>query len=87
MTRYYAIKRLVDNKYYNYLYKDFMDLHQNTKLYKTVSNAESNFNQCLRAMFYEHRGRFNSEYTNAKDYIEDNKNDFKVVPMELREVV
>lgn len=86
MTRYYAIKRLTDDKYYNYLYKDFMCLHQNTKLYKTVGTAESQFEQCLRKIYFEHIGRYASDYDNINEFLLDNIKDLKAVVMELREV-
>lgn len=82
--QYFAVKRISDNTYYNYIHKDFLPLHQNTKLYKTRYNAEQSFADVLRASWCNHY-KYNNEYT-RKEYYEKCKNDLKVVVLELREV-
>ena len=86
MTRkqYFAVKRLSDSTYYNYIHKDFLPLHQNTKLYKTYRNAELSFADVLRASWWNNI-KYKNEYS-QKEYYEKCRNDLKVVILELREV-
>lgn len=41
---FYAIKRVSDNTYYSYIYKDFMNLRQDTRLYKPLEFVKANLN-------------------------------------------
>lgn len=82
---FYAIKRVSDNTYYSYIYKDFMNLRQDTRLYKNPRICESQFEQCLNAMY--NQGKY-SKYNGISydDFIKANKNLLKVATIELREV-
>ena len=82
---FYAIKRVDDNTYYSYIYKNFMKLHQTTKLYSSKGRALAQFDQCLQSMYSKHL-----YYTNNglkfSDFLEQNKDKLQVATLWLGEI-
>lgn len=82
---FYAIKRVDDSTYYNYIFKNFMRLNQNTKLYVSKGRALAQFDQCLRAMYYRHLYHQNKDLK-FSDFLEQNKGKLQVARLWLGEV-
>jgi len=82
---FYAIKRVDDSTYYNYLYKNFMKLHQTTTLYSSRGRASEQLDQCLQAMYYRHLYHQNKDLK-FSDFLEQNKGKLQVATLWLGEV-
>ena len=82
---FYAIKRVDDNTYYNYLYKKFMKLHQTTKLYSSKGRALAQFDQCLQSMYYKHL-YYKNNGLKFSDFLEQNKDKLQVATLWLGEI-
>lgn len=84
---FYAIKRVDDNTYYNYLYKNFMKLHQTTKLYSSKGRALAQFDQCLKSMYYKHLyHKIINNDLKFSDFLEQNKDKLQVATLWLGEI-
>lgn len=82
---FYAIKRVDNNTYYNYFYKNFMKLHQTTKLYSSKSRALEQFDQCLHSMYYNPLYCKNNDLK-FSDFLEQNKDKLQVATLWLGEI-